>query len=191
MENIKEIRDRLPFRVPHVRAFGGRSVHLVFALGAALALQACDGKDSGFFAPAITINIPQPADLDGSWSVDYRVVPASTTCEDSPNAFTVDAVMSTFSTDGTITLDVLIEDSPVPVRGTYVVDTGVFVGETGPVDVGNGEFSNQTWDVRFLIDARNVPTFSGTAVEEITSGGATVCETNFEINGTKLVAVPT
>jgi len=59
------------------------------------------------------------------------------------------------------------------------------------VDVGNGEFSNQTWDVRFLIDARNVPTFSGTAVEEITSGGATVCETNFEINGTKLVAVPT
>ena len=191
MENTEGIRARLPFRMPDVTAFGGWSVRTVLVLGAVLMLQACDGKESSFFAPAITINIPSPADLDGAWSVDYRLVPASTTCEDSPSAVTLDAEISTFSTNGVVTLDVLIEESPVPIRGTYVVETGVFVGETGPVDAGNGEFANQTWDVRFLTDARNVPTFSGTAVEEITSGGATVCETNFEITGSKLVAVPT
>jgi hypothetical protein len=191
MEYTRGIRARLPFRMPDAKAFGGRLVHLVLVLGAVLVLQACDGKESGFFAPAITINIPSPADLDGVWSVNYRLVPASTTCEDSPSSFAVDAEMSTFSTNGTVTLDVLIEESPVPIRGAYVVETGVFVGETGPVDAGNGELSNQTWDVRFLTDSRNVPTFSGTAVEEISSGGATVCETNFEIAGSKLVAVPT
>jgi len=191
MENTEGIRARLPFRMPDLTAFGGWSVRMVLVLGAVLMLQACDGKESSFFAPAITINIPSPTDLDGAWVVDYRLVPASTTCEDSPSAVTVDAEMSTFSTNGSVTLDVLIEESPVPVRGTYVVETGVFVGETGPVDAGNGEFANQTWDVRFLTDSRNVPTFSGTAVEQITSGGATVCETNFEIAGSKLVAVPT
>lgn len=191
MENTKGIRARLPFRMPNVTAFGGWSVRMVLVLGAVLMLQACDGKESSFFASAIPINIPSPTDLDGAWVVDYRLAPATTTCEDSPSAVTLDAEMSTFSTNGSVTLDVLIEESPVPVRGTYVVETGVFKGETGPVDAGNGEFANQSWeDVHFSTDARNVPTFSGTAVEQITSGGATVCETNFEITGSKLVAVP-
>ncbi len=191
MENTKGIRARLPFRLPDVSAFGGWSVRMVLVLGAVLVLQACDGKDSGFFAPAITIDIPSPAELDGAWNVEYRIVPASTTCEDTPTEFTVDADFSTFSSNGAITLDVLIEDSPVPIRGPYVVETGVFTGESGPVNVGNNEFSNQIWDVRFLTNDRGVQTLGGTAVEAITSGGSLVCEIRYDVDGVKLVAVPT
>jgi hypothetical protein len=45
--------------------------------------------------------------------------------------------------------------------------------------------------VRFLTDSRGNQTFSGAAIEEISSGGAPVCERQFEISGSKLVAVPT
>ena len=63
--------------------------------------------------------------------------------------------------------------------------------ETGPVSEGDGEFSNDTWDVRFLTNSRDMQTFSGTSVEDITSGGLPVCERRFEISGSKLTAVPT
>lgn len=188
MQSNKGIRARLPIRMTHAAAFGGRSGQLMIALAAVLVLQACDGKESSFFAPAVGIIIPSPAEIDGTWSIDYSVI--GTTCEASLSDFTVDAAMSTFS-NGTVTLDVLVEDSPVPIRGTYVIETGVFVGETGPVSEGDGEFSNETWDVRFLTNSRDMQTFSGTSVEDITSGGLPVCERRFEISGSKLTAVPT
>jgi hypothetical protein len=176
----------------HAAAFGGRSGQLMLTLAAVLVLQACDGKESSFFAPAVDdgpgIVIPTPAELDGTWTVDYEVI--TTTCEASLSDYSVDAEMSTFS-NGTVTLDVLVEESPVPIRGTYDTETGVFTGETGPVSVGGGELSNETWDVRFLTNSRDVQTFSGTSVEDFSSGGATVCERRFDISGSKLVAVPT
>jgi hypothetical protein len=173
--------------MPRAAVFGRRSGQVLLMLAALLVLQACDAKESGFFAPAIGIDIPTPAELDGTWEVDYTVL--STSCEATLDDFTVDAELSTF-TNGAVTLDVLLGESVVPVRGTYVVETGVFTGETGPVSVGDGEFSNETWDVRFLTDSRDNQTFSGTSVEEITSGGLPVCARQYEISGSKLVAVP-
>ena len=184
MKNNMRAGARLPFRRPRAAVFGRRSGHAMITLVAVLVLQACDGKESSFFAPAIGINIPTPAELNGAWVIDYTVV--STDCEAALLDFELDAELSTFSD----TLDVLIEDSPVPIRGPYVVDTGVFTGESGPVNAGNNEFSNEMWDVRFLTDDRGVQTLSGTSVEEITSGGSTVCERRFDLDGTKLVAVP-
>ena len=188
MKNNMRTGARLPFRMPRAAVFGRRSGQAMLALAAVLVLQACDGKESSFFAPAIGINIPTPAELDGIWEVDYTVF--STTCEATLDDFSEDAEMSTFS-DGTVTLDVLVGESVVPIRGTYVVETGVFTGETGPVSVGDSEFSNEAWDVRFLTDSRDNQTFSGTSVEEISSGGLPVCERQYEISGSKLVAVPT
>ncbi len=185
MKNNMRAGARLPFRMPRAAVFGRRSGQAMIALAAVLVLQACDGKESSFFAPSIGINIPTPSQLDGAWVIDYTVV--STTCEAALLDFEVNAELSTFSD----TLDVLIEDSPVPIRGQYVVETGVFTGESGPVNAGNNEFSNQTWDVRFLTDDRGVQTLSGSAVEDITSGGSSVCERRFDVDGTKLVAVPT
>ena len=187
MKNNKGISSRLPLRMPRAAAFGGRSGQLALAILAVLLLQACDGKESSFFAPAVGIVIPTPTEIDGTWEVDYAVF--STDCEATLDDFTETAEMSTFS-DGTVTLDVLVGESVVPIRGTYVVETGVFTGETGPVSVGNSEFSNEVWDVRFLTDSRGNQTFSGAANEEISSGGAPVCERQFEISGSKLVAVP-
>jgi hypothetical protein len=188
MKNTMRTGARLPFRMPRAAVFGRRSGQVMLVLAAVLVLQACDGKESSFFAPAIGINIPTPTEIDGTWEVDYAVF--STDCEATLDDFTETAEMSTFS-DGTVTLDVLVGESVVPIRGTYVVETGVFTGETGPVSVGNSEFSNEVWDVRFLTDSRGNQTFSGAAIEEISSGGAQVCERQFEISGSKLVAVPT
>ena len=184
MKNNIRAGARLPFRMPRGAVFGRRSGRAMITLVAVLVLQACDGKESSFFAPAIGINIPTPAELDGAWVIDYTVV--STTCEAALLDFEVDANLSTFSD----TLDVLIEDSPVPVRGPYVVDTGVFTAESGPVNVGNNEISNETWHVRILTDTRGVQTLSGTSVAAITSVGSTVCERRFDLDGTNLVAVP-
>ena len=188
MTNNMRTGARLPFRMPRVAVFGRRWSQVVLALAAVLVLQACDGKESSFFAPAIGINIPTPAELDGFWDVEYSVF--STTCEATLDDFSEDAEMSTFS-DGTVTLDVLVGESVVPVRGTYVVETGVFTGETGPVSVGSGEFSNEAWDVRFQTDSRDNQTFSGASVEEISSGGVPVCERQYEISGAKVTVVPT
>ena len=188
MKNNMRTGARLPFRMPRVAVFGRRWSQVVLALAAVLVLQACDGKESSFFAPAIGINIPTPAELDGFWDVEYSVF--STTCEATLDDFSEDAEMSTFS-DGTVTLDVLVGESVVPVRGTYVVETGVFTGETGPVSVGSGEFSNEAWDVRFQTDSRDNQTFSGASVEEISSGGVPVCERQYEISGAKVTVVPT
>ena len=187
MTNNMRTGARLPFRMPRVAVFGRRWSQVVLALAAVLVLQACDGKESSFFAPAIGINIPTPAELDGFWDVEYSVF--STTCEATLDDFSEDAEMSTFS-DGTVTLDVLVGESVVPVRGTYVVETGVFTGETGPVSVGSGEFSNEAWDVRFQTDSRDNQTFSGASVEEISSGGVPVCERQYEISGAKVTVVP-
>ena len=188
MKNELRTGARLPFRMPRVAVFGRRWSQTMLALATVLVLQACDGKESSFFAPAIGINIPTPAELDGTWEVDYTVL--STSCEATLDDFTVDAQMSTF-TNGAVTLDVLLGESVVPVRGTYVVETGVFTGETGPVSVGSGEFSNEAWDVRFQTDSRDNQTFSGASVEEVTSGGVPVCERQYEISGAKVTVVPT
>ena len=191
MENTKGIRARLPFRLPDVSAFGGgQSVW-------------CSCSEPSWYSRPATGRIPvsslrQSRSISHhrqSWTVPgmskTALSPLRRTGEDTPTELTVDADFSTFSSNGAITLDVLIEDPPVPIRGPYVVETGVFTGESGPVNVGNNEFSNQTWDVRFLMNDRGVQNPRGTAVEAITLGGSLACEIRYDVDGVKLVAVPT
>ncbi len=191
MKNNRGIRARLPFRMPRGAAFVGRSGRVMMVLAMVFVLQACAEKDSNFFAPAAEdgpqVRVPSPDELDGPWNIEYSVV--SNTCEESLADFDVNADFNTYLS-GTWLLDVLPDGSATPIRGPYNTETGVYTGESAPVSIGNGEFSEEAWDVRFLKNTRDIPAMNGTSVERITSGGLPVCERTFEVTGAKLVAVP-
>lgn len=192
MTNDRRIRARLPFGMPRVAALSGLASRLTVILVIVLVLQACAEKESGFFAPASADGpgnlVPLAEDLDGTWDLDYVVV--STTCEANLADFELEAEYNTFFS-GTWMLDVLAGESATPIRGPYNTETGAYSGDSAPVSIGNGEFSEESWEVTFRTNSRDIPTMSGTAIEQITSGGLPVCERTFSVTGVKLVAVPT
>jgi hypothetical protein len=191
MQNYRIFRARLPFGMPRGAAFSGWSSRVAAIVTIVLALQACAEKESSFFAPAAEEGpgnlVPAAEDLDGTWNLDYLVV--STTCEANLADFERQAEYNTFIS-GTWMLDVLPDGSATPIRGPYNTVTGAYAGESAPVSIGNGEFSEESWDMSFRLDSRDIPTMSGTAVERITSGGSPVCERRYDVSGARLVAVP-
>ncbi|TFG63367.1 MAG: hypothetical protein E4H28_06485 [Gemmatimonadales bacterium] len=165
---------RLPFRS---RVFVG--------MIGLLSLSGCDAKIDQFFQPATDIapignQFPTALDLDGlAISVNY--VTTLTTCEVSLSPFTADADLTT-SGSGPITLNVTFSDAPVPITGTYVVDTGAYTGETGDVDIGSNLFANEQWDVSFTKNG-NSGTMSGHSVVDVVEiPGSFTCQRQFNIS---------
>ncbi|MGW8282352.1 MAG: hypothetical protein ACWGON_03530 [Gemmatimonadota bacterium] len=191
MQNYRKFRARLPFGMPRGAAFSGLSSRAAAIVTIVLALQACAEKESSFFAPAAEEGpgnlVPAAEDLNGTWNLDYLVV--STTCEADLADFERQAEYNTFIS-GTWMLDVLPDGSATPIRGPYNTVTGAYTGESAPVSIGNGEFSEESWEMSFRLNSRDIPTMSGTAVERITSGGSPVCERRYDVSGARLVAVP-
>ena len=154
---------------------------------AVLALQACDAKTSEFFVPAIDdpgFTIPSGSDIEGRWDITYEV--DFTSCETTLDDFTGPANIETDSeTTSGIPLRVIFPDAPAPIAGFYDEDTGDYEGTTGPVDLGGGDFAEESYDIGFRWTS-GVVTFSGTSDVPFTSGGSEACRRDFTVTGVRV-----
>lgn len=153
----------------------------------ALGLTGCEAKLDDFFAPATEIpggggdEFPTAADLDDlAVSVNYTTI--STTCEASLAPFSANASLFTVD-DGSVTLDVLFQDASTPISGQYLPATGMYAGETGPVDIGSGAFANEQWSASFVRASSNTITMTGTSTVDVT--GSFSCQRVFTIGFSK------
>lgn len=148
-----------------------------------LALVGCEAKLAEFFSPATDLpggggsSFPTLVQLDGlSVTVNYDWI--SSTCDSPPLVdFTADADLSTSGT----TLSIQFGDAPVPISGTYVVETGAFDGDTGPVDIGSGLDADEAWNANFTLSG-NMIMMTGTSFVDVTSGGSPLCNRQFNIS---------
>ena len=159
--------------------------HFFAGIILAMTVVGCDAKLDEFFAPATDIpggggsSFPSLVQLDGlPVTVNYNWI--SSTCDSPPlTDFTADADLSTSGT----TLNVTFADAPVPISGTYVVDTGAYSGDTGPVDVGGGLDADESWTTNFTLSG-NMIMMTGTSFVDVTSAGSPVCNRQFNVSFT-------